>query len=133
MLSSRTRQLQCVPLTELHLSLFNCAELLTGSRRHGHCSRGEARGHSRIIRYYNLRLIASTWLKCYFSECKTALGVSRVDYSSFHQINRSTWLSESYDEYLATREGRFAEFVVRVTRHARVVARVCVYERRRSI
>lgn len=29
-----------VPLTELHLSRFNCAELLTGSRRYGHCSRG---------------------------------------------------------------------------------------------
>lgn len=25
-----------VPLTELHLSRFNCAELLTGSRRYGH-------------------------------------------------------------------------------------------------
>lgn len=31
-----------VSLTELHLSLFNCAELLTGSRCYGHCSRGGA-------------------------------------------------------------------------------------------
>lgn len=48
-----------VPLTELHLSRFNCAELLTGSRRYGHCSLAVVAPRALLFRCSNLMPISA--------------------------------------------------------------------------
>lgn len=67
-LSGRTRQLPAVPLTELHLSRFNCAELVTGSRRYGHRPR----------RSIFLRSLQSDRLRNPIPECAAECTINRL-------------------------------------------------------